>query len=63
MSTTPPSTNREQLNASLDQLRAALAKVEKADARRGVRPDRINALYGHAIKTVDSLTNAIKGEA
>jgi hypothetical protein len=61
--TSPPTNNRQQLNASLDRLRSALAKIEKSDQRRGVRSGRANSLYAHVIQTVDGLTTAITGEA
>lgn len=63
MNDQPPNTNRQQLNASLSRLQSALAKVEKADQRRGVRTGRSNALYHHSIKTIDGLTDAIRGES
>lgn len=60
--TNPPTTNRQLLNASLGRLQSALAKLEKADQRRGVRSGRANSLYRHVITTVDDLTTAITGE-
>jgi hypothetical protein len=54
--------NRERLNTSLDRLRSALARQEKADPRRGVRSGRSSQLYEHVIATIDGLTANVTGE-
>jgi hypothetical protein len=54
--------NRQRLNASLGRLQSALAKQEKADQRRDIRSGRSNALYHHAIRTIDELTANVTGK-